>query len=386
MRHFDFLSDAERDKLFLLPPVAFDAAADPTLLAVALGATLYSPATRPNLAADLTRRRREGVLSSVVCLEDAIADSEVEAGQDNAIRQLRSLAERGAPAPLVFIRVRSCDQIPAIVGGLGDQTSILTGFVLPKFRPANGAAYLDAVAQASQRIDRRLYAMPVLESPEFIHTETRATTLLATRELLENYRESVLAIRLGVVDLSSIFALRRPRDLTIYDVRLVADVIADIVNTFGRVDGSGYIVTGGVWEHFADNERLFKPQLRQAPFVGGEERKLRSQLIAGDLDGLIREVALDKANGLTGKSVIHPGHVAAIHALSVVSHEEYCDAEAVLTAGRGGGVTASAYRNKMNESKPHATWASRIMVRAQAFGVARNGITFVDLLAAGLHQ
>ncbi len=70
---------------------------------------------------------------------------------------------------------------------------------------------------------------------------------------------------------------------------------------------------------------------------------------------------LDKANGLTGKTVIHPTHVAAVHALSVVTHEEYCDAGDILGTSTRGGVAASAYGNKMNESKPHAAWARRIM-------------------------
>jgi citrate lyase beta subunit len=109
-------------------------------------------------------------------------------------------------------------------------------------------------------------------------------------------------------------------------------------------------------------------------------------LIAKDLDGLIREIALDKANGLTGKTVIHPTHVAAVHALSVVTHEEYCDAADILGTNAGGGVKASTYRNKMNESKPHSAWAERIVQRAHVFGVANESISFVDLLAAGLHQ
>ena len=109
-------------------------------------------------------------------------------------------------------------------------------------------------------------------------------------------------------------------------------------------------------------------------------------MIAADLDGLIREVTLDRANGLTGKSVIHPSHVAAVNALGVVSLEEYQDALDILGTAAGGGVASSAYRNKMNESKPHTTWAHRTVLRARAFGVANDGISIVDLLGASLHQ
>jgi citrate lyase beta subunit len=386
MRHFDFLSDSERRRLFLHPPVDFDSDSETELLAVALGATLYSPATRPTLAKDIARRAAEGVVSSVVCLEDAIADTDVEAGELNAIAQLRDYAESRPSAPLIFVRVRSAAQIPVIVGGLGEHERILAGFVLPKFTAPSGAECLDAVVAASERLGRRLLVMPVLESPEIAYAETRVASLVATRSLLERYRDHVLAIRLGATDLSSAFALRRSRDLTVYNVRIVADVIADVVNIFGRADASGYIVTGAVWEHFTDSERMFKPQLRTTPFVEHSERALRAQLIAGDLDGLIREVALDKANGLTGKTVIHPTHVAAVHALSVVTHEEYCDALDIAQTSAGGGVAASSYRNKMNESKPHAAWARRILLRGRVFGVAHEGMTFVDLLGASLHQ
>jgi citrate lyase beta subunit len=131
---------------------------------------------------------------------------------------------------------------------------------------------------------------------------------------------------------------------------------------------------------------MFKPQLRESPFIEHSERALRARLIAADLDGLIREVALDKANGLIGKTVIHPSHVTAVHALSVVSHEEFSDAADILQTNSGGGVMASTYNNKMNESKPHSAWAARTMLRGQVFGVANDGISFVDLLGAGLPQ
>jgi citrate lyase beta subunit len=262
---------------------------------------------------------------------------------------------------------------------------VLTGFVIPKFTEDTGPAFLDAIADASRAAGRRLLAMPVLESPEIIHRETRQEALLAIQRLLGKYREHILAVRIGATDLSSVYGLRRPRDLTIYDVHLVAETIADIVNVFGRADDTGFVVTGPVWEHFSGTERILKPQLRETPFVAHEERPLRARLMAANLDGLIREVLLDRANGLTGKTVIHPTHVAAVHALSVVTHEEYTDASSILGAARtGGGVAASPYGNKMNEAKPHRAWAERTLLRAHVFGVARANVSFVDLLGASV--
>ena len=92
---------------------------------------------------------------------------------------------------------------------------------------------------------------------------------------------------------------------------------------------------------------------------------------------------LDQANGLRGKTVIHPSHVAVVHALSVVTHEEHLDAVDVLAAAQEGvGVRASGYQNKMNEATPHRAWAHATLERARAFGVSRADVSFVDLLSA----
>jgi citrate lyase beta subunit len=385
MRHFDFLDEADRQRLFLRAPESFADTDDVELLAAALGATLYSPATRPALANDIAKRAAQGVVSVVACLEDAIADADLADAERNLVSQLRAFATGSGPRPLVFVRVRSPQQITMLADQLGDAVTALTGFVLPKFADESGAGFLDAIAEASAASGRRLFAMPVLESADIIHAESRLETLLAVRRLLDKHRDRILAVRLGATDLSAAYGLRRSRDLTVYDVRIVADVIADVVNVFGRSD-AGYAVTGPVWEYFTGTERMFKPQLRESPFVEHDERRLRAQLIAADLDGLIREVALDRANGLTGKTVIHPSHVAAVHSLSVVTHEEYQDTLDIIGTASAGGVASSTYRNKMNESKPHAAWARRTMLRARAFGVAREDVSFVDLLGASLQR
>jgi citrate lyase beta subunit len=382
MRHFAYLTEAERTRLFHLAPESFTRQDDATVLATALGASLYSPGTRPTLAGDLVRRSADGVVSAVVCLEDAVADEHVADAERNVVQQLRQLAAGGSDGPLVFVRVRSPQQITDVVAGLGEHLPVLSGFVLPKFTARTGTAFLRAVADASASTGCRLFVMPVLESPELIHRETRVQALIDAKRLLDAHRDRVLAVRLGTTDLSSAYGIRRDRELTIYDVGVVSETIADVVNVFGRADGTGYVVTGPVWEYFHDHERLFKPQLRQSPFAAQDAMQLREQLITQHVDGLIRELVLDKANGLLGKTVIHPSHVQVVHALSVVTHEEYVDATDVLGADRGG-VSASSYRNKMNEAKPHRAWAERTLRRARAFGVAAEGIRLVDLLSVG---
>ncbi|MEU8662938.1 HpcH/HpaI aldolase/citrate lyase family protein, partial [Actinoplanes philippinensis] len=358
MRHFAHLAPAVRARLFSREPVPFDRSSGAEVLALARGATLYMPGTRPRLADDLRRAAARGAVSAVLCLEDAVGDDEVAAAEENVVAHLRDLAADAAP--LTFVRVRRPEQITAITARLAGRAPALTGFVLPKFTELTGAAYLEALTAAPAG-HGPWYGMPVLESADVIHRESRDTELLAVRRLFDKHPGTVLAVRVGATDLAAAYGLRRTRGLTVYDVRVVAEAITAIVNVFARADGTGRIVTGPVWEHFGGTGRLFKPQLRQSPFDVLNATGLRRELISADLDGLLREVLLDQANGLTGKTVIHPTHVPVVHALMVVSAEEFADARDVLATRAHGGVRASAYGNKMNESKPHRAWAERTL-------------------------
>ncbi|MFF1643550.1 HpcH/HpaI aldolase/citrate lyase family protein [Streptomyces sp. NPDC058246] len=389
MRHFGHIAPEERQRLFFREPSVFTADSPSRVLSAALGATLYSPATRPQLADDIVKQAGRGVVSMVLCLEDSIDDAEVVGAEENLVRQFTGLAGRtdAGELPLLFVRVRFPEQIPDLVQRLGPAVRVLSGFVMPKFTEERGMPFLEALASAETASGRRLFAMPVLESPELLYRESRVETLEGISRAVDKYRDRVLALRLGVTDFCSSYALRRAPDMTAYDVQVVASVIADVVNMLGRADGTGFTVTGPVWEYFRVQERMFKPQLRRSPFLEGQAEELREALIEHAMDGLLREITLDQANGLLGKTCIHPSHVLPVHALSVVSHEEYSDAQDILRPERGGGgVLRSAYTNKMNEVKPHRAWAERTLQRAEVFGVAHQDIGFVDLLAAGLPE
>lgn len=388
MRHFGQIAPDVRKRLFHQEPCSFTAESPARLLSAALGATLYSPATRPSLADDILKQSARGLVSMVLCLEDSIDDADVPVGEENLVRQLTDLAERsGDDVPLLFVRVRTPEQIPDLVRRLGPAVRLLSGFVLPKFTEERGMPFLEALAAAEATSGRRLFAMPVLESPDLLYRESRVQTLEGISRAVDKYRDRVLALRLGVTDFCSSYGLRRGPDMTAYDVQIVASVIADVVNMLARADGTGFTVTGPVWEYFRVQERMFKPQLRQSPFLEGQAVELRQKLIEHSMDGLLREISLDRANGLLGKTCIHPSHVLPVHALSVVSHEEFSDAQDILRPERcGGGVMRSAYTNKMNEVKPHRAWAERTLLRGEVFGVANEDVGFVELLAAGLSE
>ena len=381
LTHFTQLGATARCRLFNHLPGVIDPRGPAEMVGAALGATLYMPATRAQLARDLGKAAERGVVCTVVCLEDAISDHEVPAAQAHAVHELTQLDQDGGVRPLVFVRIRHPDQVGELTAALGVHAGVVAGFVLPKFTDTRGGAFLDAVAVASERTGNRYLAMPVLESPVLMHRESRVDALLGIARLLDKHRERVACVRIGATDLSAALGIRRPRELTVYDIGPVAHVIDDIVNVLGRADGSGYVISGPVWEYFADHERMFRPFLRATPFVEHRAVRFRDQLVSRDLDGLLREISLDRVNGMLGKTVIHPNHVAPVHALSVVTAEEYRDACAIVGADAGG-VLRSDYRNKMNEARPHAIWARQVLRRAEVFGVANDGVTFVDLLVA----
>jgi len=384
VQHFAHLEPAARQRLFQRVPEVVSRDSDRELRAVALGATLYSPADRPALAGDIAKLAAQGVCSHVLCLEDAVADDQLEAAEANLVVQLRRYAEAGGGDSQLFVRVRMPDQIPALLTRLGPAAEVLSGFVLPKFTAPVGRKYLDTLTAIRGPIAEKLLVMPVIESPEVVHQETRTEVLHDIARLLQAHRERVLAVRVGATDLCGVLGLRRDRELSIYDLHPIAGVLADIVGMLGRADGTGFVVTGPVWEYFSGHPRLFKPLLRTTPFAEQEVLRLRSDLLAHDLDGLIREIVLDKANGMTGKTVIHPSHVHPVHALLAVTTEEYADAKDILDpAAAQGGVRRSHYNNKMNEVKPHRAWAHRTLLRSRVFGVTRAGVSMVDLLDLG---
>jgi len=380
MRHFDQLEPAVRDAVFHRDPQPFARDSARLVLAHALGATLYVPATKKPLTATVRRQAACGVRSLVIDLEDAISDDSVDGALTSTGESLRDLHE-DPPDSLLFVRVRSPEQVGMLADQLGPALGVVSGFVLPKFSVAGGAGFLQAVADADEKSENPIYAMPVIETARALYRESRDDELAGIRELLHQHAGRVLAIRIGATDLCGLFGIRRDRDLSIYDVGIAADLITQVVNHLGRVDGTGFPVSAPVWEYFANHERILRPQLRQTPFDDRQAAALRRELLSRDLDGLMREIILDRANGLTGKTVIHPLHVAPVHALAVVTLEEYQDALDVLhPESCDGGVRPSGYGNKMNEIRPHRSWAERTLQRADAFGVARHGISHVDIL------
>ena len=200
--------------------------------------------------------------------------------------------------------------------------------------------------------------------------------LVGIKKILDKYHELVLQVRVGGTDFSSVFGVRRGVDYSIYDIMTVRECLADIVNVCGR--NNDYVISGPVWEYFrAPKELMFE----ELPKHGLEDYLMkRLPIVNNEIDGLLREVILDKANGFVGRTVIHPTHVKFVNALMAVTKEEYEDASMIL-GHKEGGVVKGTGANKMNEVKPHTNWANKVINRARAFGVIENEGAYVKLFA-----
>lgn len=389
MRFFSYFYDDEMERFFYQKPQNFNKYTNRDLLAYGLGATLYMPATRPNIHQEILTKKHDGLTSLVIDLEDAVGDNEVFYAEEllvNELIKLKGEHHKGlinlADLPLMFIRVRHVEQLKRIIEQLGDAIQTLTGVVLPKFSGEHGEDFLKEVQKVHTK-QHPFYAMPILETAKVIQKETRMEELMNIKMLTDQYKDNVLNIRIGATDFCGLYGIRRSADTTVYEIAVLRDCISDIINVFQRFD-SPYVVSGPVWEYFSSKNRVLKPQLRQTPFrerYGDEGLKWRAQLIHDNMDGLIREVLMDAANGLTGKTIIHPSHIKVVQALNVVSYEEYIDASNIVKAATGDiGVMKSEFANKMNEIKPHYYWAEKTILKSQLYGVLHEEFANIDLI------
>ena len=388
MQHFSYESSVRKKDIFYIEPEHFSKYTDKEMLAYALGATLYMPAIKPNIAMDIVNRKYKELTSLVIDLEDSVGDGILAEAEEKLGEQLSILSEylqnhkiSIEDLPLIFIRVRDPIQLRRIAKVNEKYLNILTGFVFPKFHLENGREFLSILSDLNK--NNKLYGMPILESHEIIYKEARIEGLLKIKALLDSYKDLILNVRMGATDFCGLFGIRRRVDTTIYDVSVIRDCITDIINLFSRLDDE-YVISGPVWEFFSKDNRILKPNLRVSPFqrrYGMPGQVKRTELINESIDGLINEVVLDKMNGIIGKTIIHPTHIKAVHSLYTVTHEEYMDALSIIANKEGeAGVLKSIYENKMNEMKPHHYWARRTLIRARVFGVYNVDQDFTSLL------
>ncbi len=378
MRHHKYNPEFK----FTVDPIEFDKYTDTQVLRYCLGATMYMPGTT-KFAPKILSKSIPGLTSMVLCFEDACPEEDVSAAEENTLEILSTLhesIENGTitrnDLPMIFIRVRSPEQFIAFSNRLTkSQAKILTGFNLPKFNSENGEIYLKQLVNLNIRLDEILYGMPIIEDTKVAQKESRIEELICIEKTLDKYFKYILQVRVGATDFSSIFGLRRSVKFPIYDILTVNDILADILNIFSR--DNKYVISGPVWEYFrkpdithtvhSENFDFFQNLINRVPVINNE------------IDGLLREVLIDRENGFCGRTIIHPTQIKYVNALMTVTKEEFNDAQQILSTADG--VVKSSTSNKMNEIKPHTLWAQKILDRARAFGVVENENSIYELIS-----
>ena len=365
---------------FIQSPVEFNKYTDRDTLQYCLGATLYMPGTKD--IKEKVLHHQLDVTSLVMCCEDAIKEEDLPIAEQNILDHMDFFADKIAAGelthddiPLIFVRVRNPEQFEHFASRMTvKQASVLTGFNFPKFSSKNALRVLQTLVNVNNRLGVVLYGMPILEGPEVAFHELRGQELLLLRNILEPYRNLILNIRVGGTDMSSLFGVRRGINSTVYDIMPVRDALSDVLNFFNRYND--YCVSAAVWEYFRaykddDINDVIKRNFHNALIKGQD-------IVNPAIDGLMKEVLIDRANGFVGKTIIHPTHARFVNAMFTVVEEEYNDAVQILNTS--GGVVKSAHGDKMNEIGPHRRWAEKIVKRAAVYGVVKNEDSVLSLV------
>jgi citrate lyase beta subunit len=290
----------------------------------ALGATLYMPATRDDLLKVVFRNKLPGLRSLVVCLEDAVADIDVQAALANLKSLLGAIdlcGGRPKNGPLLFVRPRNA----GMAAVLNDWPLMkhVDGFVAPKLTLRNLGEWENAVTHP------RLSLMPTLETAEVFSPVAMAELAQA---LKAGFGRRVIALRIGGNDLMGCLGLRRNPALTLYSTPM-SYVIAMLAGVMGS---QGFALTAPVFEQLA------APHLLQ------------------------EELELDIAHGLVGKTAIHPGQINIIQDALRVSAEDVNCAQLILNDAA---PAVFRHNEAMCEPTTHRKWAANILERAKWHGV-----------------
>lgn len=364
---------------FVIEPIDFDKYTDQSLLRYCLGATMYMPGTKDFLQPILDKKY-PGLTSMVMCFEDACQEELVPEAEDNVIRLLDALHDcvnngtiQYSEIPLIIFRVRNIEQFKHFSARLTkERVHFITAFNFPKFNRSNGEEYFAHLESLNEQFGEVIYGMPILEAKEMAHLETRIPELMGVKEILDRHKRLVLNVRVGGTDWSSVFGVRRGINYTIYDILTVSDCLKDVLNVFAR--DNDYSVSGPVWEYFRANKTM---KFSEIPQSINQSLFKRDIIINDAVDGLLRELLLDRANGFIGKTIIHPTHIPYVNGMLAVTQEVYNDALQIMNTS--GGVIKSESGNKMNEIGPHRCWAEKILMRAKAYGVIENESKYTDL-------
>lgn len=370
MRQFRGVSEKEIRQFFHIPPSDFSENLERKKLGMAMGAALYLPGSMPNFTDKLSKNNLKNLTSAIICLEDAVSDSELLEAELNVVNELKLIEQNDQNSlidinniPLLFIRIRTVQHLEKVVTLLGSAIQYITGFVFPKCTSYNAKSFFLCLESINLQYSTHLYGLPILETKEIIYTETREQELSKLYTVFKQFEDLVLTIRVGATDFTSLFSQRRPGNRTIYELLLITNCFTDILNKFNRKEDN-FIVSGPVYEYFEslDSFRLFTD--------------------VNSIESILwNEVQLDLLNGFYGKTCIHPSQIDIVNSGYIVPKELFEDACLIIeNKAETNGVLRSSAKNKMNEVKPHYSWAMKIIAQAEIYGVLKENVTSLDFL------
>ena len=315
-----------------------------SLLYYSVGALLYCPANRKNIADSIVKQRFGTKYSLALCLEDTIRDDSVAEAEHILVQTLRQLDQRSMQndfyVPKIFVRVRNARQIGRLHKAFGESARLITGYILPKFSLENADGFIQEIIKVNEASATPVYTMPIFESPSIIDLRTRYEILYQLKQKLDSVEKNVLNIRVGGNDLCHMFGFRRHDDESIHQIRPIATIFSDIITVYGM----DYVVSGPVWEYYQSSNWQ---------------------------KGLYHELADDKLCGFVGKTVIYPSQIEVVNEAYKVPQKDYQDAAAVLNWDKSSHslVAGSVSKERMNEYKTHSNWALRTLLMAEYFGI-----------------
>lgn len=284
-----------------------------------LGAPLYMPANRRDIIEIANGEKLPRLRSMIFCTEDALSNHDLE----TSIRHLGLCLQgfRSSSYRFRFIRARN----PDVLSRLLDLPDIdkIDGFVLPKFTIDNFSVYIEQLKGTDFKV------MPTLETRDVF--DVGAMCELRQALLQNEIAERILIIRIGGNDLMNILGIRRPRNMTIYETPL-GNLIAQLVTVFKPY---GFSLSAPVFDYLNDAATLQK------------------------------EIQLDLAHGLTGKTAIHPDQVPSIEEAYAVDREDY---EMALSLNASSAPAVFRMHNAMCEVATHKQWGQEIIDRQFCYG------------------
>lgn len=315
-----------------------------SLLYYSVGALLYCPANRKNIADSIVKQRFGTKYSLALCLEDTIRDDSVAEAENILVQTLRQLDQQSVQndfyMPKIFVRVRNARQIGRLHKAFGESARLITGYILPKFSLENADGFIQEIIKVNEASATPVYTMPIFESPSIIDLRTRYEILYQLKQKLDAVEKNVLNIRVGGNDLCHMFGFRRHDNESIHQIRPIATIFSDIITVYGM----DYVVSGPVWEYYQSSNWQ---------------------------KGLYHELADDKLCGFVGKTVIYPSQIEVVNEAYKVPQKDYQDAAAVLNWDKSSHslVAGSVSKERMNEYKTHSNWALRTLLMAEYFGI-----------------